>query len=425
MKSNLPQRIHFVGIGGAGMAPLAEIMLARGAAVSGTDREPNEKTAHLAALGAAFHAGHGAEFLPEETELVVYSSAVTVENPERKRAAKLGIPQLRRGEFLARLASLYRRPVAISGSHGKTTVTAMLTHILVHTGRKPGFLIGAAVNGGDSASAGTGDDLFVMEVDESDGTHTLVHPHLGIVPNIEDDHSWSVGGEVQLFANFRKFAFQCEHLLYYPGAHPDELFADHPAAIRLEFPEPGAFGGRWFGFQARNAKLAVAAAGRLGVDAAEAEKALADFPGVARRMSVHYRSDTLTVIEDYAHHPTELASSIETLRLAYPEHHLRIVFQPHRYARLHKYLPQLAAELAKADSGLVTPVFAAWSETGPAGGADLAAAAGERVRYLDGGWKEIAHAALDYAGERPLLLAVIGAGDIEQIFHHLPGSSPR
>lgn len=425
MKSKLPQRIHFVGIGGAGMAPLAEIMLSRGASVSGTDREPNEKTAHLAALGAAVHAGHGAKFLPEEAELVVYSSAVTPENPERKRAAELGIPQIRRGEFLARLAALYRRPVAISGSHGKTTVTAMLSHILVRTGREPGFLIGAAVNGGVSASAGAGDDLFVMEVDESDGTHTFVRPCLGIVPNIEDDHSWSVGGEAQLFANFRKFAFQSGHLLYYPGEHPDELFADHPAATRLDFPGPGAFGGRWLGFQARNAKLAVTAAALLGVDANEAEKALADFPGVARRMSVHHNSGTLTVIEDYAHHPTELANSIEALRLAYPGHHLRIVFQPHRYARLHKYLPQLAAELAKADSAIVTPVFAAWCETGPSGGADLAAAAGEHVRYLDGCWEEIARAALDYAGERPLLLAVIGAGDIEQIFHYLPGNSSR
>lgn len=423
MKSNrLPHHIHFVGIGGAGMAPLAEIMLARGASVSGTDRESTGKTAHLAALGATVHVGHDAEFLPENTELVVYSSAVTAENPERKRAAERGIPQLRRGEFLARLAALYRRPVAISGSHGKTTVTAMLTHILVHAGREPGFLIGAAVNGGDSASAGTGDDLFIMEVDESDGTHTFVHPYLGIVPNIEDDHSWSVGGEEQLFANFRKFAFQSEHLLYYPGEHPDALFADHPAATRLDFPGPGAYGGRWLGFQARNAKLAVAATALLGVDSGKAEEALTSFAGVARRMSAHCNSDTLTVIEDYAHHPTELANSIEALRLAYPEHHLRIVFQPHRYARLHKYLPQLAAELAKADSAIVTPVFAAWCETGPSGGADLAAAAGERVRYLDGSWEEIARTALDYTGERPLLLAVIGAGDIEQIFRHLPGS---
>ena len=418
--NKLADRIHFVGIGGAGMAPLAEIVLTRGARVSGSDHELNAKTAHLAELGATVHAGHAAKFLPPDAELLVYSSAVPPENPERARAAELGVPQLRRGEFLAKLAAEYRRPVAISGSHGKTSVSAMIAHILVHTGKKPGFLIGAAVNGSPSASAGEGDDLFVMEVDESDGTHTFVHPFLGVVPNVEDDHSWSVGGEAQLFENFRRFAFQSKHLVYCAGTHADELFADHPAAKRLERPEPGCFGGRWIGFQAWNANLAIHAAMRLGIDGAAAEAALDSFPGVARRMTAHFRSDRLTVIEDYAHHPTELASSIETLRLSYPGHHLRIVFQPHRYARLHKYLPLLAAELAKADSAIVTPVFAAWCEAGPSGGGDLAAAAGPNARYLDADWPEIARTALDYTEERPLLLAVIGAGDIEHLFEFLP-----
>lgn len=280
--SDLAQKIHFVGIGGAGMAPLAEIMLSRGAAVSGSDRELNAKTAQLAARGATVREGHSAGFLPPDAGLLVYSSAVTPENPERMRAAALGIPQIRRGEFLARLAAQYRRPVAISGSHGKTSISAMLTHILVHVGRRPGFLIGAAVKGAPSASAGEGDDLFVTEVDESDGTHTLVHPYLGVVPNVEDDHSWSVGGEAQLFANFRRFASQCRHLVYYAGLHADELFASHPDALRLEYPLPGSFGRRWIGYQAWNAHLAIRAAVLLGVDAAEAEKALESFGGVAR-----------------------------------------------------------------------------------------------------------------------------------------------
>lgn len=419
--SDLAQKIHFVGIGGAGMAPLAEIMLSRGAAVSGSDRELNAKTAQLAARGATVREGHSAGFLPPDAGLLVYSSAVTPENPERMRAAELGIPQIRRGEFLARLAAQYRRPVAISGSHGKTSISAMLTHILVHVGRRPGFLIGAAVKGAPSASAGEGDDLFVTEVDESDGTHTLVHPYLGVVPNVEDDHSWSVGGEAQLFANFRRFASQCRHLVYYAGLHADELFALHPDALRLEYPLSGSFGRRWIGYQAWNAHLAIRAAVLLGVDAAEAEKALESFGGVARRMAVRFQSERVTVIEDYAHHPTELASSIGTLRAGYPGHHLRVVFQPHRYARLQKYLPRLAAELAKADSAIVVPVFAAWCESGPVGGAELAAAAGAGARYLDAEWKAIAEAALDYRGTRPLLLAVIGAGDIEHIFEYLPG----
>lgn len=292
------------------MAPLAEIMLSRGAAVSGSDRELNAKTALLAARGAAVREGHSAGFLPPDAGLLVYSSAVTPENPERMRATEFGIPQIRRGEFLARLAAQYRRPVAVSGSHGKTSISAMLAHILVHAGRRPGFLIGAAVKGAPSASAGEGDDLFVTEVDESDGTHTLVHPYLGVVPNVEDDHSWSVGGEAQLFANFRRFASQCKHLVYYAGLHTDELFASHPDALRLEYPLPGSFGRRWIGYQAWNAHLAIRAAVLLGVDAAEAEKALESFGGVARRMATRFQSERVTVIEDYAHHPTDRKSVV-------------------------------------------------------------------------------------------------------------------
>ena len=138
-------------------------------------------------------------------------------------------------------------------------------------------------------------------------------------------------------------------------------------------------------------------------------------------MSGHYASERLLVYEDYAHHPAEVASSIAAFRGRFPHHHLRVVFQPHRYARLAKYLPELAAELGKADSVIVTPVFAAWSETGPVSGADLAAATGAKARYLEGGWPEIAQKALEYDGAAPLLLAVIGAGDIEQIFRWLPG----
>ena len=179
--------------------------------------------------------------------------------------------------------------------------------------------------------------------------------------------------------------------------------------------------GRWHGFQAWNAQLAISAAGRFGVAPERALALLDDFPGVARRMSGHYASERLLVYEDYAHHPAEVASSIAAFRGRFPRCHLRVVFQPHRYARLAKYLPELAAELGKADSVIVTPVFAAWSETGPVSGADLAAATGAKARYLEGGWPEIAQKALEYDGAAPLLLAVIGAGDIEQIFHWLPG----
>lgn len=412
--------VHFIGIGGAGMAPLASILLERGVAVTGSDRELNAKTAHLAAAGAKIFAGHDAANLPDNAELAVYSSAVPPENPERQRAAALGIPQLRRGEFLAELAREYRRVVAISGSHGKTSITAMLVHALRGCGFHPGFLIGAALRSGPSSSAGAGSDLFVTEVDESDGTHTLVSPFLGIVPNLDDDHAWSVGGEEALHANFRTFAFRSQKLLYYGAPLPDRLFRTHPDAVRMERRDAPC--GPWLGFQAWNARLALRAAGLLGADPEQAERALAGFPGVARRLAIRFDSPELVIVEDYAHHPAELAGSIATLRSRWPERELQLVFQPHRYARLAKYLPEFAAELTKADSVIVTDVFAAWSETGPVGSADLAAAAGEQVRYVSGSWREIADAALALPAKRPRLLAVVGAGDIEHIFDYLPGN---
>ena len=252
--------VHFIGIGGAGMAPLAAILLERGVAVSGSDRELNAKTARLATAGAKIFAGHDATHLPDSAELVVYSSAVPPENPERRRAVERGIPQLRRGELLAELAGEYRRVVAISGSHGKTSITAMLVHALRGCGFTPGFLIGAALRNGPSASAGRGGDLFVTEVDESDGTHTLVAPFLGIVPNLDDDHAWSVGGEEALHENFRTFARRSRKLLYYGAPLPDRLFGFHPDAIRLERRDDPC--GPWTGFQAWNARWRISPAWR-------------------------------------------------------------------------------------------------------------------------------------------------------------------
>ena len=167
------KKLHFIGIGGAGMAPLAQLSLESGIAVSGSDSAVSAKSEHLKSLGAQVFCGHKKEQLPEDAELVIYSSAVTEENPERQRAAELGIPQLRRGEFLGIFARRFKRVAAVSGSHGKSSITAMLCTILESCGCDPGALIGAARIEGESALTGNG-DIFVTEVDESDGTHTCV-----------------------------------------------------------------------------------------------------------------------------------------------------------------------------------------------------------------------------------------------------------
>lgn len=416
--ANNPEHIHFIGCGGAGMGPLALIMAARGVRVSGSDLVENKFTRMLRCAGAEVHSGHDAANLPGSATRVVYSSAVGGGNPELALARRRGLPVLRRGEMLAGLAASYRRPVAVSGSHGKTTITAMLAHIVRGAGIDCGYMIGGKLNSGDSSAAGDG-DIFITEVDESDGTHVCIRPWLGVVPNVEDDHAWSVGGEEQLFENFRRFGAQCRKLVYFDLPAPRRIFAGHPDAVTLNPDEPSFDPVGFGGFLGQDAALAVAAAAELGIEPGEARRILRSFPGVARRMTLHSAGPARTVIEDYAHHPAELKCSLELLRRRYPEHHLRVIFQPHRYARLEKYLDDFAALLKTADSVFIAPVFAAWVETGRIGSAQLAEKIGPKAVALDGGWNEQADRVLRDAPPAPLLLAVIGAGDVDRIIPEL------
>ena len=415
-------RLHFIGIGGAGMAPLAHLALQHGARVSGSDEKLNGKTAELEAEGARIFAGHAAEHLPDDTETVIYSSAVPPENPERRRAAELRIPQLRRGEFLAEFLRAYPRVAAVSGSHGKSTITSMLAHILYRCGKNPGWMIGAEPAEGTAAQTGGG-DLVVTEADESDGTHTALTPGLGIVPNIDDDHAWGLGGAEALYRNFRTFAANSHFLLYCAGETTDRLLAGHPRATRLELPSPGFRCAGFAGFQATDAMIAREAAVLCGIPRERAEEALRDFRGVARRMTIRHQDDRLTVIEDYAHHPVEVKASLELLRERFPGHELRVLFQPHRYARLKRYFTEFSRILRNADRLVVAPTFAAWCEAGEVDHRALAAAIPGAVAAGDD-WCQTAEMLLapSPAAETPVVIAVIGAGDLDRIFAFLPGN---
>lgn len=427
--------IHFIGCGGAGMSPLAHILLERGYKITGSDLESNEKTIKLQNAGATVFQGHHRNNIPTTGPcLVVHSSAVKKDNPEMLQAVALEYPIIRRGEMLALLASTYKRPVAISGSHGKTSITAMLAHILRECGNDCGFMIGGKVNSGVSAAAGDG-DIFVTEADESDGSHTAINPWLGIVPNVEDDHCWSVGGTEQLYNNFHQFAFQSRHLIYCNHENSDRIFALHQSVQRLsksEILENGYFRfftpeklSEWQGYQRLNAALAVAGAVKLGIERQAAEHAIMSFGGVARRMTTHFSSNKLVIIEDYAHHPTELAAALDCLTRRFPGHYCRVVFQPHRYARLHQYFDDFARILRQPDSVVVTPVFAAWVDAGDTGSAELAKAIGENAIFSDRSWADMAESLLLKSDDRPLLLAVVGAGDLEQLIPHLLSKAVR
>ena len=408
------KKVHFVGIGGAGMAPLAKLLSERGCRVSGSDLVFNAKCRELEACGAEIFTGHKAENMPPDCELLVRSSAAAMDNPEVSAAVNAGIPVILRGGLLAKFAENYRRTVSVSGTHGKSSISSLLSSILVKCGLNPGFMIGAQVSGFPSCANGAGDDIFVTEADESDGTHTLLKNELGIVPNIEDDHAWSLGGSEQLEKNFRTFAANSRQLIYYASPMCDKLFADHHAAVRLEH-QPEEFE-NLSGFQAANAYIAYRAAVMLGCDEASARKAAGEYPQVLRRMTEHFRKDGLCLIEDYAHHPTEVKRAIEWLRNTFPNSHLRIVFQPHRHARLERYFDDFANVLSASDSLFVTPVFAAWCETGKFSGADLAAAADGCA--LSGTWDKDAEIVTSNLADNTVI-AVFGAGDVEEIIPHI------
>lgn len=402
------KKLHFIGIGGAGMAPLAQLSLESGIAVSGSDSAVSAKSEHLKSLGAQVFCGHKKEQLPEDAELVIYSSAVTEENPERQRAVELGIPQLRRGEFLGIFARRFKRVAAVSGSHGKSSITAMLCTILESCGCDPGALIGAARIEGESALTGNG-DIFVTEVDESDGTHTCVRPFLGIVPNIDEDHEWSVGGAEALKENFRTFGRNCTHLLIADTPELKAFFAGHPKLVTA--PQPDSFAG-FHGFMAKNAALAVKAAVLLGVGYEDALPAVRGFSGIERRMRLLSSRDEMIFLEDYAHHPTEVRSSIELVRTLYPGKELHVVFQPHRYARLERFFEGFCAALDLADQVTVTPVFAAWCESGEVDSAALASRLRKGVCY-EGTWRSLAGELKAEKGNKVILL--LGAGDISEL----------
>ena len=419
-RMNLPplssfRSVHVIGCCGAGCAPLARILLEKGFRVTGSDLLDNAAAATLRRHGAQIApAGHRVENLPPENDglLVVRTSAAGPDNPEVAEALRRGLPVLRRGEALAVVADSYVRPVAVSGSHGKTSVSAMLSWLLRELGANPGYMIGGSVTGWESAGAAGGGDLFVTEADESDGTHALLHPRLGIVTNVEDDHAWSLGGFEALEHNFKTFAAQSETLLYCASEETDRLFKDHPRAVRLDLADLSEDFLPGFGhFQRLDGMIAVKAAALLGFDPVEAEKVLWNFPGVERRLSVRY-SGAATLIEDYAHHPTELRESIRSLRELYPGRRLIVIFQPHRYARLERYFDEFTVELKKADRVFITPVFAAWTGNGKYTSDDLAAAVGGTA--LAGGWDDMG-AQVGAELKEGDVAAIIGAGDLPKI----------
>jgi len=429
---------HLVGIGGEGMAALGHLLLQAGIDVSGSDIRPSSRLAELRESGAYVIVGHRPDAIPAGTGLVIFSSAVPPTNPELRTARSAGIPIRPRLWALGELLR-GRRLVAVAGTHGKTTTTTWIAHLLHTIAGEGGHYIGAEVPGFPSAVLGRGP--FVLEVDESDGLFTSLKADVAVITNVDADHLGTYGGYGGLLKAFAYFVGRARNVTLCaddPGAtsllaiRPDALtFGLAPeAAIRarglvhkrsqvafevwfqgkpvgeVELPAPGEH-------NVRNALGSLAAGVLLGLPLPELCSALSRAPRPRRRLEVLEENGYL-VVDDYAHHPRELAAGLAALRAGWPRRRIVAIFQPHRYSRTARHAGAFGRVLASADRAVVTDIYPAFEAPIPGvSGAWVAEAA-----KGEGGWvtyratlPEAMEAAADLI--RPGdVVACFGAGDI-------------
>ena len=403
---------HFIGIGGAGMSVLAEMLHAEGVAVDGSDRAHSAKTDRLETLGITVEFGQRAENVAQ-AETVVYSSAIKPDNPEIVAAHAAGKRIVHRSDILALLMN-GKRAVTVAGAHGKTTTSSMLSHILVNAGADPSYAIGGFIQGPDGTTldgghAGKG-DILVAEADESDGSFAKYHPTIAIITNCEADHLDHYGDEAHYRAAFVAHAGRAtghviisiddpdglavleampadvkSHTVAYgttareslpdlggaayvwiasesetAGSGVEQLTLHLPAAVTAGEPVSQSVALKVPGVHnARNAAAAISAAVLLGVSPADAAKAAGTFLGAARRFQVRGTVKQVTVVDDYAHHPTEIAALLDAARRRYPDSAIRVIFQPHLFSRTKFFAHQFAESLAKADDVIITGIFPA------------------------------------------------------------------
>jgi UDP-N-acetylmuramate--alanine ligase len=417
------RRLHFIGIGGAGMSGLALVCHGLGAAVSGSDRADSSYMEGLRDAGLEPVVGHDAANLPEGAEVVV-STAIAADNPELALAHERGAEPIHRGALLAELCA-EKRLIAVAGTHGKTTTAAMLAWALRALGADPAFFVGGEVPGlgpnGALANAGWGEGEWVVaEADESDASFLELKPEIAVVTNVEMDHHSRWGSLAELRGAFREFVASAGGVAIPAGGSLADLAADKrvtdfdadtPGPADLPLSVPGRH-------NLLNARAALAALELAGFEVDRAAAALADFPGVRRRLEQKGRRNDARVYDDYAHHPTEVRAALSALREMGPKR-LIAAFQPHLYSRTKAFAEQFGAALALADEVAVLDVYPAREE--PVGelagvsGLDVARAVADRIggkRVLWTPTLEAAQAALARRVAAGDVLVTIGAGDV-------------
>jgi UDP-N-acetylmuramate--alanine ligase len=440
------KRLHFVGIGGIGMCGLAELLKSVGLEVTGSDLSVGETTERLMSLGIKVYRGHQAENM-SGADVVVYSSAVNESNPEVAAARSAGIPVIKRAEMLGEVMRV-KRGIAIAGTHGKTTTTSMTGAILMAAGLDPTIIVGGRMRDVGTARLGHGDYL-VAEADEFDRSFLALSPMLAVVNNIDLEHLDTYRDLADIKETFARFArsvpFFGAAILGLDDANVQEIrplvsrrvvtFGLTPQAdvtVRDLVLDRGgsrfvATAGRDFMgpvalkvpglHNVKNALGALAVARELSIPFGIAARALEAFAGVIRRFEKKGEKGGVVVIDDYAHHPTEVAATLAAARQSYPDRRVVALFQPHLYSRTKDFAASFGAAFLNADVLLVTPVYG--SREAPREGvtgalvADAAAARGHRsARYLANRAEILP--ALEAELKDGDLLLTMGAGDVNQ-----------
>ncbi|WP_018885419.1 UDP-N-acetylmuramate--L-alanine ligase [Paenibacillus massiliensis] len=455
---NTAEHVHFIGIGGYGMSAIARVMLEMGYTVTGSDVAAQELTEKLAAKGAKIYIGHTAEHV-HGADLVVYSTALSRDNVERVAAEQLNIPTLHRSQMLARLMN-ERKGVAVAGAHGKTTTSSMIALVMERCGTDPTYIIGGEImNVGTNAKAGTG-DCVVAEADESDGSFLQYHPWLGIVTNIEADHLENYNGD---FAELKKAYVQFLNQIRPEGtavvcaddANIQELSSQLTTRLTTYGIDSEAeytatdihLGDRQVSFMMNhkgqplgvirlsvpgrhnvyNAMATVIACLEAGIEFSRIAEAIVEFNGAKRRFQVLGDYNDILVIDDYAHHPTEIEATISAARATGKR--IVAVFQPQRYTRTFFLLDAFSRAFGGADEVIITDIYSPAGEKQIEGIHSsklvelIVSNSNANARYLP--TKEAVVQELQQRIQPGDLVITMGAGDIwkagEALAQHLKG----
>jgi UDP-N-acetylmuramate--alanine ligase len=444
MAADKEQWIHMVGIAGAGMSGIARVLKEQGLKVSGSDLQKNGVSGKLEEIGIQIYEGHQSSNIQEGVDLLVISSAVPPDNIEVKTAIQHGIPVLKRGEMLARLANA-SKGIAVAGAHGKTTTTSMVYTVMENCGAEPTYIAGGELQDSAlNAHLGKG-EYFVVEADESDASFLALHPYIAIVTNIENDHldfyksfdriktafqrflqqtdregfvllngadlclreiSRTATGRVLLYGEDNRFDYYLQNWQVRGMGSIFEAYRSGQYLGRISLSVPGRH-------NAWNALAAMAVAFELGYSFDAIAESLKNFHGAKRRFQIMGHIGTSVVVDDYAHHPTEIQATIKAARDLDFER-LLVVFQPHRYTRTQLLAEQFAESFTMADLVIITDIYSAGEK--PIAGVDsqliyrLASEAGANMIYIQT-QKEIESFIRQEVKNNDLIITM-GAGDI-------------